>query len=94
MASRCSCRRSPAAPPTPFAPRPGSSTPTRRSSSCRGDVPLVTAELIRDLATVHVATDAAATMVTMELDDPTGYGRVVRGSDGNVEYVVETKSPG
>ena len=59
-----------------------------------GDVPLVTAELIRDLATVHVATDAAATMVTMQLDDPTGYGRVVRGSDGNVEYVVETKSPG
>jgi bifunctional UDP-N-acetylglucosamine pyrophosphorylase/glucosamine-1-phosphate N-acetyltransferase len=30
----------------------------------------------------------------MQLDDPTGYGRVVRGSDGNVEYVVETKSPG
>jgi bifunctional UDP-N-acetylglucosamine pyrophosphorylase/glucosamine-1-phosphate N-acetyltransferase len=59
-----------------------------------GDVPLITAELIRDLATVHVAADAAATMVTMELDDPTGYGRVVRGPDGNVEYVVETKSPG
>ena len=33
-------------------------------------------------------------MVTMELDDPTGYGRVVRGADGNVEHVVETKSPG
>jgi bifunctional UDP-N-acetylglucosamine pyrophosphorylase / glucosamine-1-phosphate N-acetyltransferase len=59
-----------------------------------GDVPLVTTDLIRELATVHGATDAAATMVTMELDDPTGYGRVVRGSDGNVEQVVETKSPG
>jgi bifunctional UDP-N-acetylglucosamine pyrophosphorylase/glucosamine-1-phosphate N-acetyltransferase len=59
-----------------------------------GDVPLVTGELIRDLATVHVAADAAATMVTMVLDDPSGYGRVVRGADGNVEYVVETKSPG
>ena len=30
----------------------------------------------------------------MELEDPTGYGRVVRGSDGNVECVVETKSSG
>jgi bifunctional UDP-N-acetylglucosamine pyrophosphorylase/glucosamine-1-phosphate N-acetyltransferase len=59
-----------------------------------GDVPLVTAELIRELATVHVAAEAAATMVTMVLDDPSGYGRVVRGADGNVEYVVETKSPG
>jgi bifunctional UDP-N-acetylglucosamine pyrophosphorylase/glucosamine-1-phosphate N-acetyltransferase len=59
-----------------------------------GDVPLVTTDLIRELATVHVATEAAATMVTMELDDPTGYGRVVRGPGGNVEHVVETKSPG
>src|SRR5207248_4915484 len=59
-----------------------------------GDVPLVTADLIRELDTVHVAADAAATMVTMELDDPRGYGRVLRGADGNVERVVETKSAG
>jgi bifunctional UDP-N-acetylglucosamine pyrophosphorylase/glucosamine-1-phosphate N-acetyltransferase len=59
-----------------------------------GDVPLVTAELLRDLATVHIAADAAATMVTMDLDDPSGYGRVVRGADGNVEHVVETKGRG
>ena len=30
----------------------------------------------------------------MELDDPAGYGRVVRGADGNVERVVETKVEG
>jgi CTP:molybdopterin cytidylyltransferase MocA len=59
-----------------------------------GDVPLVTAELIRELTEVHVLAEAAATMVTMELDDPTGYGRVVRGADGNVERVVETKAEG
>ena len=59
-----------------------------------GDVPLVTPQLIRDLAGVHVVAEAAATMVTMELDDPTGYGRVVRGPDGNVERVVETKASG
>jgi len=59
-----------------------------------GDVPLITAELIRELTEVHVVTDAAATMVTMELEDPTGYGRVVRGPDGGVERVVETKAAG
>src|SRR5436305_1932428 len=59
-----------------------------------GNDPLVRADLIRELATVHAAADAAATMVTMELADPSGYGRVVRGRDGNVEHVVETKSAG
>jgi bifunctional UDP-N-acetylglucosamine pyrophosphorylase/glucosamine-1-phosphate N-acetyltransferase len=33
-------------------------------------------------------------MATMELDDPSGYGRVVRGADGSVERVVETKAGG
>ena len=59
-----------------------------------GDVPLVTPEVISALADAHARSGAAATMATMELDDPTGYGRVVRGPDGGVEHVVETKSPG
>jgi bifunctional UDP-N-acetylglucosamine pyrophosphorylase / glucosamine-1-phosphate N-acetyltransferase len=59
-----------------------------------GDVPLITAEAITDLATAHAESDAAATMATMELEDPRGYGRVVRGADGSVERVVETKKPG
>ena len=33
-------------------------------------------------------------MVTAVLDDPSGYGRVVRAPDGTVERVVETKAPG
>jgi bifunctional UDP-N-acetylglucosamine pyrophosphorylase/glucosamine-1-phosphate N-acetyltransferase len=33
-------------------------------------------------------------MATIVLDDPTGYGRVVRAGDGSVERVVETKEPG
>ena len=36
---------------------------------------------------------AAAVMVTTSLDDPSGYGRVVRDADGSVEKVVETKNP-
>jgi bifunctional UDP-N-acetylglucosamine pyrophosphorylase/glucosamine-1-phosphate N-acetyltransferase len=59
-----------------------------------GDVPLVDAQAIRDLAEVHARGGAPATMVTTVLDDPSGYGRVVRGADGLVERVVETKADG
>jgi len=59
-----------------------------------GDVPLITAEAISGLAAAHDESGAAATMATMELEDPTGYGRVVRASDGSVERVVETKTAG
>jgi len=59
-----------------------------------GDVPLVTADAIRALADAHAGNPAAATMATMELDDPDGYGRVVRDGQGDVMKVVETKSDG
>ncbi|HEV7772155.1 MAG TPA: bifunctional UDP-N-acetylglucosamine diphosphorylase/glucosamine-1-phosphate N-acetyltransferase GlmU [Conexibacter sp.] len=59
-----------------------------------GDVPLMTGEALRELAQTHAQHHASATMLTMILDDPTGYGRVVRGPDGAVERVVETKKPG
>ncbi len=59
-----------------------------------GDVPLITAETLRGLITAHEHQGAAATMATTMLEDPTGYGRVVRAPDGTVERVVETKAPG
>jgi bifunctional UDP-N-acetylglucosamine pyrophosphorylase/glucosamine-1-phosphate N-acetyltransferase len=59
-----------------------------------GDVPLVTPAAIGALVDAHRSTGAAATLVTMVLDDPTGYGRVVRDAAGGVERVVETKRPG
>jgi len=59
-----------------------------------GDVPLITPETIQDLAHAHEQSGAAATMATMALEDPSGYGRVIRGPDGTVERVVETKAPG
>jgi bifunctional UDP-N-acetylglucosamine pyrophosphorylase/glucosamine-1-phosphate N-acetyltransferase len=60
-----------------------------------GDVPLITAQAIEDLLTAHNRAQAAATMATMILDDPTGYGRVIRdASTGEVIRVVETKTPG
>jgi bifunctional UDP-N-acetylglucosamine pyrophosphorylase/glucosamine-1-phosphate N-acetyltransferase len=59
-----------------------------------GDVPLVSAEAIAELVQVHQNSGVAATMATTVLDDPTGYGRVVRDANGGVEGVVETKELG
>jgi bifunctional UDP-N-acetylglucosamine pyrophosphorylase/glucosamine-1-phosphate N-acetyltransferase len=59
-----------------------------------GDVPLVSAAAIAELVVAHVAGGAAATMATTVLDDPTGYGRVVRDEHGAVARVVETKKEG
>ena len=59
-----------------------------------GDVPLISADSIRALLAAHERQGAAATIATVVLDDPSGYGRVVRAPDGTVERVVETKAPG
>jgi len=59
-----------------------------------GDVPLIDAEAIRELAQAHASAGAGATMVTSVLADPSGYGRVVRDGDGTVLRVVETKKQG
>jgi bifunctional UDP-N-acetylglucosamine pyrophosphorylase / glucosamine-1-phosphate N-acetyltransferase len=59
-----------------------------------GDVPLVTPAALQELLASHQEGGAAATLATMTLDDPSGYGRVVRAPGGGVEQVVETKHPG
>jgi bifunctional UDP-N-acetylglucosamine pyrophosphorylase/glucosamine-1-phosphate N-acetyltransferase len=59
-----------------------------------GDVPLVSPEAIAELVQAHAGSGAAVTMATAVLEDPTGYGRVVRDSDGSVARVVETKKAG
>ena len=59
-----------------------------------GDVPLVSADVLRALVGTHSDSGAAATMVTTRLDDPSGYGRVVRDTTGGVLRVVETKTVG
>jgi bifunctional UDP-N-acetylglucosamine pyrophosphorylase/glucosamine-1-phosphate N-acetyltransferase len=59
-----------------------------------GDVPLVRPETLHALIEAHDKSDAAATIVTVELSDPRGYGRVIRAPDGTVERVVETKADG
>ena len=54
-----------------------------------GDTPLVTGEVLRKLVRDHLESGASATVLTMELDDPAGYGRIVRDADGSVVSIVE-----
>ena len=56
-----------------------------------GDVPLLTGDAIRGLVGAHETGGAAATIATMEPDDPGSYGRVIRGADGEIERVAEAK---
>jgi len=56
-----------------------------------GDVPLVTAETQEQLA--EAATDAVA-VLSAEVADPAGYGRIVRDPEGGVRGIVEHKDAG
>lgn len=58
-----------------------------------GDHPLVTGEIVAALLETHRAAAAAATVMTVELDHPGTYGRIVRDDSGDVERIVETKRP-
>lgn len=55
-----------------------------------GDTPLLSGATLRALRETQAGTDsAAATLITTTLDNPTGYGRVILDSNGNVEAIVE-----
>ena len=56
-----------------------------------GDVPLITADALRALARSHEEAGARATVAAMVLDDPRGYGRIVRAEGRSFSRVVETK---
>jgi bifunctional UDP-N-acetylglucosamine pyrophosphorylase/glucosamine-1-phosphate N-acetyltransferase len=55
-----------------------------------GDVPLVRTATLERLASHHVESGAAATVLTALFDDPTGYGRIVR-TDGRISAIVEQR---
>jgi bifunctional UDP-N-acetylglucosamine pyrophosphorylase/glucosamine-1-phosphate N-acetyltransferase len=56
-----------------------------------GDVPLLDAATLRSLIDTHRAAAAAATVLSAILDNATGYGRIVRGSSGDVDRIVEQR---
>ncbi|SHF13222.1 UDP-N-acetylglucosamine pyrophosphorylase [Desulforamulus putei DSM 12395] len=56
-----------------------------------GDTPLLRASTLARLARTHRESGAVATLLTAEMADPTGYGRVIRTAAGNVSRIVEQK---
>ncbi|OKP76934.1 bifunctional N-acetylglucosamine-1-phosphate uridyltransferase/glucosamine-1-phosphate acetyltransferase [Paenibacillus sp. P3E] len=56
-----------------------------------GDTPLVTAETLEGLMALHEGQNAAATVLTAVMEQPAGYGRIIRGKDGGVLKIVEQK---
>ncbi|KRA23910.1 bifunctional N-acetylglucosamine-1-phosphate uridyltransferase/glucosamine-1-phosphate acetyltransferase [Microbacterium sp. Root61] len=56
-----------------------------------GDCPLADAGTLTAFVAAHRAADAAVTLMTAVVADPTGYGRVIRDADGDVSRIVEQK---
>ncbi|HVB04719.1 MAG TPA: NTP transferase domain-containing protein [Acidimicrobiales bacterium] len=54
-----------------------------------GDTPLLRPATLAALVRTHRQEDAAATLLTARVEDPSGYGRVVRAKDGGVKKIVE-----
>jgi bifunctional UDP-N-acetylglucosamine pyrophosphorylase/glucosamine-1-phosphate N-acetyltransferase len=54
-----------------------------------GDGPLLRSQTLRTLMEKHEAGQSAATLATAVIDDPTGYGRIVRDAYGNIQGIVE-----
>mgnify|MGYP001943984782 CR=1 FL=1 len=56
-----------------------------------GDTPLLTADTLKQLMEFHEKEQAKATVLTALLEDPSGYGRIIRNPQGEVEKIVEHK---
>ncbi len=54
-----------------------------------GDVPLLTKKSVDALISYHLQSGAKATILTADMPNPTGYGRIVRNQDGTVGKIVE-----
>jgi bifunctional UDP-N-acetylglucosamine pyrophosphorylase/glucosamine-1-phosphate N-acetyltransferase len=57
-----------------------------------GDGPLLRSETLESLVSFAISSKASAVMITADLEDPTGYGRVIRDGAGHVLEIVEQKA--
>ncbi len=57
-----------------------------------GDTPLLAASTLRRLLEFHMRSGAAASVMTAEVENPFGYGRIVRGANDSITAIVEHKS--
>ncbi len=54
-----------------------------------GDTPMISSNTLQALFELHKKSEAEATILTAVLDDPTGYGRIIRGPEGDVVGIIE-----
>ncbi len=56
-----------------------------------GDVPLISSESLKSFLDYHNKSGCGATVMTAEYDNPEGYGRIIRNTEGRLERIVEQK---
>ncbi len=59
--------------------------------SCHGDMPLIRTETLKKLIGHHRETGAACSILSVEMQNPTGYGRIVRDENGDFQRIVEQR---
>ena len=74
-----------------FQGRGGNEWSGRRFVILSGDTPLLTEAAVRALLATHERERATVTLLTAHLDQPAGYGRIVRGRDGTVWRIIEDR---
>ena len=56
-----------------------------------GDAPFMSAQTISESLKYHIKNNNAATVISAEVSDPTGYGRIVRDENGSLKAIIEQK---
>jgi len=56
-----------------------------------GDVPFISADTLNLLIQTHIESNAKATVLTCKLDNPYGYGRIIKNKDNSLKKIVEHK---
>ncbi|MFZ9315924.1 MAG: bifunctional UDP-N-acetylglucosamine diphosphorylase/glucosamine-1-phosphate N-acetyltransferase GlmU, partial [Candidatus Nanopelagicaceae bacterium] len=67
------------------------SNPSGTVLVCAGDTPLLTGATLRELLKQHVSTGASATVLSANMPDPSGYGRVLREASGDLAEIIEER---
>ena len=56
-----------------------------------GDTPLLSAQTLKEFVAIHNANNSCASVLTADLPDPYGYGRIVRDDEGAIDRIVEER---
>jgi len=56
-----------------------------------GDVPLIKSKTLKDLYKIHLTNNCRATLLSAKVNNPFGYGRIIRGDKNNFKAIIEEK---